>query len=84
MANIIWALSTQIDIDDGVITIDMELAECLTLGEYVQNYFHLHITRVDHVAIHIARWPGVGMDTEQGYPALGHEDEQALRLNGRT
>ena len=37
VANILWAPSTQIDAQQGAISCDMEPADRLTLGEYIQN-----------------------------------------------
>ena len=59
MANILLALSTQIDTQQGVISFDMEPADRLTLWDYVQYYPLNYISPelVQWVALQVVRAP---------------------------
>ena len=47
VANVLWALSTHIDNQQGVLSIDVEPADQLTLKEYMKNHpLNLHLPRV--------------------------------------
>ena len=69
MANVLWALSQQpqIDAKRGVITFDMEVADRLTLGEYVQNY------SVNYISRELVQWAGV-LAPQQTHPAWRRQD----------
>ena len=58
--NVLWALSTQLDTQQGDISFDREPAACLTLGEYVQNNPLNSISPelVQWVGLHVVWWLG--------------------------
>ena len=63
MPNVLWALSAHIENQQGVISIDMEWADRLTLEEYIQNHPLNYISPefVHWVGLQVAR--GLGWRT---------------------
>ena len=53
VANVLWALSSQIDNQRGVISFDMEPADRLILGEYIQN------NTLNYISPELVQWMGL-------------------------
>ena len=65
MANVLWALPTQINTQQGVISFDLDVADRPTLGKYVQNYTPNYISpeKVQWLVLHVVAGCGASTTT---------------------